>query len=267
MLENFNNFLIVDTPASYLVRVLVIIVATFLAARLSSWLVTRALLARSLSWRKQHREKRLITLQSLVGSFVRIFVYVLGFIIILLVLGIPAGSIITALGLFSAGFGFGARPIISDYVTGLVFIFEDQYSVGDKVEMLEIVGVVEAVDMRVTHLRSNTGELYIVPNGDVRVVRNLSRGLFSMATIKVTVATEDISKALQVLEDVANTAQEKLKDLVERPEFLSEEGVISNHVELTLLAKATYGRGARVRTRLMAMVTDTLKAADVRIIS
>ena len=155
----------------------------------------------------------------------------------------------------------------TDYLTGIILIFEDQFSVGDKVEMLGIIGNVEAVDIRITHIRSSTGELYIVPNGDVRVVRNLSRGIFSIATVKVTVATEDLTKALQVLEQVAETAHVELNGLVERPEFLSEEGVISAHVQLTLSAKASYGRGARLRTRLMAMVTDALNQAEVRIIS
>lgn len=267
MPNEFNALMTTNPVIEALMTVLIIFIVTWLVAKVSGWLAARALMSRSLAWRRNLQEKRLLTLRSLVSSAVKVLVWIIGVVTTLFALGVSAGSILTALGLFSAAFGLGARPIISDYLTGIILIFEDQFAVGDKVEMLNIVGVVEAVDMRITCIRSNTGELYIVPNGDVRVVRNLSRGLFSIATVKVTVATEDLSQALQVLEKVANSAQEQLDDLIERPEFLSEEGVISNHVELTLSAKANYGRGARMRTRLMAMVTDALNEAGVRIIS
>jgi hypothetical protein len=72
---------------------------------------------------------------------------------------------------------------------------------------------------------------------------------------------------MAVLENLANSAQTEWEDIIERPEFLSLEGAISNHVELTLSAKAVYGRGARMRTRLMAKVTEALESAEVEIIN
>lgn len=253
--------------ASYLLRILIVIVITWLAAKAASWLAVRMLMVRVPSTLRAVDERRRFTLQSLVGGAVTGGVYIIGFITALLVLNVQPGLILTTLGLFSAGLGIGARPVISDYLAGIILIFEDLFSVGDKVEMIEVIGLVEAVNLRTTLIRSTTGELYIVPNGDVRVVRNLSRGLFSVATVKVTVASSDLSKALEVLEQMANIAQAQIPDLIERPEFVSEEGLISAHVELTLAAKASYGRGARVRTRLMAWVIDALNEAGVQIIN
>ncbi len=265
MLNGFSELLIANTTIAMLVRTLIILFFTWVTANVGSWLVVRALKAR-MAW-DHVQPRRFMTLQALIGSAFKVVVYLMGFVVLLRGLGIPGGSILTAAALFSAGFGFAARPLISDYLAGMILIFEDQFAVGDKVELLAIIGVVEAVDLRTTHIRSTTGELYIVPNGDVRVVRNLSRGLFSIATIKVTVATDDLSKALQVLEEVSDNAQAQVNSLIERPEFLSEEGTISNHVELTLSAKAQYALGVRARTRLMALVTDAFNQAGVRIIN
>ena len=253
--------------ASYFLRILIIVVVTWLAAKAASWLAVRMLMMRVPSALRVVDERRRLTLQSLVGGAVAGVVYVFGFITALLILNVQPGLILTTLGLFSAGLGIGARPVISDYLAGIILIFEDLFSVGDKIEVIEVIGVVEAVNLRTTLIRSNTGELYIVPNGDVRVVRNLSRGLFSVATVKVTVASNDLSTALKVLEQMANTAQAQIPDLIERPEFVSEEGLISAHVELMLAARASYGRGARVRTQLMAWVIDALGQAGVRIIN
>ena len=248
-----------------LVKLLFILVITWLVAKISGWLALRVLKSRGLNWSRVD-ERRLVTLQSLVSSAIKALIWLVGIVVSLFSLGVSGSAIVTTLGLFSAAFGLGARPVISDYLTGIILIFEDQFSVGDKVDVLGVIGIVEAVDMRVSYIRSESGELYIVPNGDVRVVRNLSRGQFSVATVKVTVATEDLTKAMRVLERVADTARNELTDLIERPEFLSEEGTISANVQLTLSAKAVYGRGARLRTRLMARVTDALKEAGVRII-
>ncbi len=266
MSETINDFIFANTFTATLSRILLILIATWLGSIIGSWLFVKMLRARSRTWHDV-AAKRLVTLEALGRSAVKAGVYVAGFIGLLLNLGVPGSSIVTAMALFSAGFGFAARPIISDYLTGIIFIFEDQFAVGDKVEMLEVVGVVEAVDLRTCHIRSTTGELYIVPNGDVRVVRNLSRGLFSIATIKVTVPATDLERAMQVLETVADTALDKLQSLTQRPEIFSEEGAISSHVELILSAKATYGLGARARTRLMALVTDAFKEANIQIIN
>lgn len=267
MLENFFRFVFFEeTLLAILIRMAIILFLTWLASVLGSRLAVQMLRARSRAW-QQVDSRRVATLEALVRSAVKFFVYITGLIVLFLGLGVAGGSILTALAVFSAGFGFAARPIISDYLAGIILIFEDQFSVGDKVEMLEITGMVEAVDLRTTHLRSTTGELYIIPNGDVRIIRNLSRGLFSVATVKVTVATKDLTEAMEVLTVVADRAQTEVETLIERPEYFSEEGAISSHVLLTLSAKARYGQGARARTRLMTMVTEALEQAKVQIIN
>lgn len=265
MLDQLGGFITSNGFTASLVRITIVIILTWAIAEIGSRIAVRVLKGRTLRWR-QIEERRLITLQALVGSAVRVFIWIAGVVAVLFTLGIPAGAILTALGLFSAGFGLGARPLINDYLAGIILIFEDLFSVGEKVEMLDIIGTVEAVELRTTQIRSTSGELYIIPNGEVRVVRNLSRGLFSVANVTVTVATENLSDALQVLETIADTAQAKFPDLIERPEVLSIEGAISNHTALTLAAKAAYGQGAQLRPQLMTLISRAMQETGVQII-
>ncbi|MDX1520426.1 MAG: mechanosensitive ion channel family protein [Anaerolineae bacterium] len=260
------NLLMVDSAIGFFLRLILIIIITWVLMWIGRWVAFRILASRSKSWSDVDRG-RLLTLESLIGSAVNVVAYIVGFILVLISFGISGGSILTSVALFSAGFGFAARPIISDYLAGIILIFEDQFSVGEKVEMLETTGKVEAVSLRTTKLRGDSGELYIVPNGDVRIIRNLSRGLFSVATVKVTVGASDLNKSLRVLEEFADSAQQKFPDLIERPEFLSEEGDISAHVQLTVSAKAQYGRGARLRTRLMARITEMFEEAGINVLN
>ena len=111
-------------------------------------------------------------------------------------------DLIWMVGLLSAGFGLGARPLISDVLTGISFIFADTYAVGEKTELLGVEGVVEAVNLRTTLLRSPNGELLIIPNGDIRLVRNYSRGSFSIANVSIRVPSADLARALPLLENL-----------------------------------------------------------------
>ena len=91
------------------------------------------------------------------------------------------------MGLFSAGFGLGARPMVSDFLSGIGFMFEDTFDVSEKIEIPglpggSVMGLVEAVHLRTTVIRAMSGEPYIVPNGEIRVVRNFSRGDFRRRT-------------------------------------------------------------------------------------
>ncbi len=72
--------------------------------------------------------------------------------------------------------GFGAQQIVRDYFSGILMTVEDQYNVGDSVTVGGMTGVVEEVTMRLTRFRGADGTVFIIPNGDIRLVGNLSRG-------------------------------------------------------------------------------------------
>jgi moderate conductance mechanosensitive channel len=244
-------------------RVLLILAITILVARLCRWLMLRFLHNRRFT--RLAKEGRMKVLQSLLSGMVQLIIMIFGISLALIRLGVSSSAIVTALGLFSAAFGLSAQPILSDYLSGMILIFEDMFSVGEKVDMMErnVTGTVEAVDLRVTRIRSESGEIYLVPNGSVRVVHNLSRGQFSMATVRMKVASEDLDKTLKVLDDVTHMAKEKLSDLIQEPYVVSETGVLSRFVELTLVAKTSYGKGAQTRPELMALITQAFREADI----
>jgi small conductance mechanosensitive channel len=182
----------------------------------------------------------------------------LGVLLIALALVVGPVAVITLVGLVSAGIGLGARPLIADLISGVLLIFEDQFAVGEKVEIDGVMGTVEFVNIRTTFIRSDTGELYIVPNGDVRVVRNFSRGTFSPANISVAVPARQLGPSILALRRVASRAFAELDEVIEEPLLFSEAGVLASEVMLTLKVKARYGMGAAVRTRLLEMADQEL---------
>jgi small conductance mechanosensitive channel len=172
-------------------------------------------------------------------------------------------TLIWAVGLFSAAFGLGAHPLIKDVLAGINLIFEDTYAVGEKVEILGAQGVIEALNLRTTWMRAPTGELFVVPNGDVRVVRNFSRGRFSLATITLKVATSDLGQALPLLEGLGEEAVVLLPNLLEPWQVISESAAVGQHTELTIMARARFGQAADMRPRAQALVQERLSLAGM----
>lgn len=208
--------------------------------------------------------RRIDTLRGLAGHLTRaITVGVTG--IFILSIFVNSNGLLTFLGLFSAAFGLGARPLVQDYISGIIFIFEDQYNVGEKVEIFGIEGTVIDVNLRTTIVRAPSGELYIIPNGEVRVVRNFGRGEFSLASVRVAVRNVQLDQAMALLEQLAPTLPKSIPELIEPPRILSEDGTLKERVELTIFAKAKFSRGVEARRKLLRVVQDALAKEEIDI--
>jgi small conductance mechanosensitive channel len=127
-------------------------------------------------------------------------------------------------------------------------------------------GVVEHVSLRTTWVRSATGELFVVPNGDIRTVRNFSRGRFSMANITIKIAAADFQQTLPLLTELSHEAVTLLPNLLEPWKIISESGTIGEHAELTLIAKSRFGRAADMRPQLLALIQERLTEADIALV-
>lgn len=213
---------------------------------------------------RQLRQERQTTLNGLVASAITMAAFALA-TFFSLSLFVSANTLIWVIGLFSAAFGLGARPLVNDFLSGLSLIFEDTYDVGEKLEVMGVEGVVEEVNVRTTLLRAPTGELYVVPNGDVRVIRNFSRGRFSMATVTIKLAGGDLAAAVPLLESLGVEAVDLLPNLIEPWKVISESGTIGQTTDLTLLAKARFGKAAEMRPWLLTLVLDRLAEAGIEL--
>lgn len=191
--------------------------------------------------------------------------------ILSLSLFVDTGTLIWVIGLFSAAFGLGARPVVSDFLSGISFIFEDTFDVGDKVRLPglaggDVEGIVEEVRLRTTVIRSPSGEPFTVPNGEIRVVRNFSRGRFSLTNVTIHIAAVDLAVAIPLLEKLGEEAVSLLPNLLEPWQIISETGELSQQTELTLLARARFGKAGEMRPRLLELVHEHLNEAGIELV-
>ncbi len=265
MWQNFVTFWTSGTLWSDVLHIGIYFLLAYLVYRLSGRLARRVLRIGSLAnKRRELRAERQKTLLSLVASAIT-FLSVVTAVLLSLSLFVDGETLVWLVGLFAAAFGLGARPLVSDYLTGVGFLFEDTFDVGEKVDILGNEGVVETVNLRTTTLRSPSGEIFVVPNGEIRIVRNFSRGRFSPATVSIKLNAEDLSKAIPILEDLGKEALLLLPNLLEPWQIISQSGSLGQQTELTLVAKAKYAKGAEMRPRLLALVHERLNEAEIHL--
>jgi moderate conductance mechanosensitive channel len=162
-------------------KIVAIVVAVVVLSRLGSRAVRRFVLgihARAPMLAGSARaEQRAGTVGHALGSLVRAVVWVVGGLLVLDQVGLNLAPLIAGAGIAGVAVGFGAQSLVRDYLSGLFILMEDQYGVGDNVNVgANATGTVEDVNLRVTRLRSSDGVVWFVPNGEIRSVGNASMG-------------------------------------------------------------------------------------------
>ena len=186
------------------------------------------------------RTQRAQTMGDLLKSIITgLLVAIIG-TMVLSEVGVNIAPIIASAGIVGVAIGFGAQSLVKDFFSGIFMIVEDQFGVGDVVDVGEAIGTIEAVTLRVTRLRSLDGTVWYVPNGEIMRVGNLSQN-WSRAVIDVGVAYEsDIGQAIDVLTAVGAEMwedEEWRELLIEAPEVTGVEGLGADSIDLRLMVK------------------------------
>src|SRR5919106_1695359 len=152
----------------------------------------------------ERRALRATTLGSLLKSIVTAVIGVIVVVMGLDILGYPIGPLLASAGIAGIALGFGAQNLVKDFLSGIFMLLEDQYGVGDVVDVGVASGVVEAVTLRITRLRDVEGTVWHVPNGQILRVGNKSQ-LWARSLIDVAVAyTADLDQAMSVIKTTAD---------------------------------------------------------------
>jgi small conductance mechanosensitive channel len=176
---------------------------------------------------------------------------------ILAQVGVNIAPIIASAGIVGIALGFGAQSLVKDFLSGIFMIFEDQYGVGDVVNVGEASGTVEAVSLRVTRLRDVNGTVWYVPNGEILRVGNMSQN-WARAVVDVTVGyREDLAKVIRTLRDIAD---DLWKDddfsgiIIEQPEVTGVETLGPESIGVRVMAKTEPMEQWRVARELRSRI-------------
>jgi small conductance mechanosensitive channel len=215
--------------------------------------------ARLLSDQAARGKQRAQTLGSVLRSVATIVVYTLGLMIALAELDISLGPLVAGAGIVGIAIGFGAQTLVQDFLSGIFMLIEDQYGVGDIIDVGEASGVVEEITLRTTRIRDVNGTVWFIPNGEIRRIGNLSQQ-WARAVLDIEVAYDtEIPFAMSVIKDVADSVWQDQLDsatVLEEPEIWGVEEFGASAIAIRLVLKVEPGEqfatAREVRKRLKA---------------
>ena len=217
-------------------RVIIILVLAKVAIKVLETVVARIFDSRQ-HLKMEIDEARVNTLQSLLSSVIKYTVYFIAGTTILHTFGVQIGAMIATAGVGGLALGFGAQNLVRDIITGFFILFENQFSVGDYVEVDGSGGIVEEMALRVTKVRDFNGDLHIVPNGAINHVVNKSNGKMR-SWVNMSIAyEEDIERALEVLRQESEKLAQTEDRILEGPIVLGVTDLGDSDVVLSVLAK------------------------------
>ncbi|WP_246079453.1 mechanosensitive ion channel family protein [Paenibacillus piri] len=207
--------------------------------------------------------RRTQTIGRLLGN---ITTYVVNFIVILMILnqfGIRLEPLLAGAGVVGLAIGFGAQSLVKDVITGFFIIFEDQFAVGDIVQIGAYKGTVEEIGLRVTKITSWTGEVHFIPNGTITQVTNFSLHN-SIAVVDIAIAyASDMDKALEVLKQTVLKNYESNVNMVSEPQVLGIQTLTASEITLRTTVECKPNMQALVARELYAELKKAFDAASI----
>jgi moderate conductance mechanosensitive channel len=214
------------------------------------------------------REARARSISGVIGSTSSVVIWVVAIIMVLGELGINLAPLIAGAGIAGVALGFGAQSMVKDFLAGIFVLLEDQYGIGDVVDLGEASGTVQEITLRATVLRAQDGTVWHVPNGEVQRVGNKSQ-LWSVAIVDVTVSYgSDLEQAqaviLQTAKEVCDSPEWE-DDILDEPDILGVEAFGSIGVTLRTVVKTTPGSQFAIQRSLREAIKAALDGAGIEI--
>jgi small-conductance mechanosensitive channel len=270
-------------------KVAAVLLAAFVVERLARWMVgrvvrglqrqgvqqrlqsirartPRALLATTDPLPSLRHAQRADAIGAVLRNLSSVVIWLLAAILVLQVLGVRLGPLLAGAGVVGLAIGVGAQQMVRDFLAGIAMLLEDQYGVGDVVDVGEATGEVERVGLRTTRLRGVDGTVWHVRNGDIERVGNKSRD-WARVLLDVEVARgADLALVRRTVEQAARELRrdERWRSLLlEDPEVWGVEGLGPASVTIRLAVKTRPSRSDEVARELRARVDEAIEGAEI----
>ena len=213
------------------------------------------------------RTQRAEAIGSVLRSFASFVILGIAVVLVLGELGINLAPIVASAGVVGVALGFGAQNLIKDFIAGIGIILEDQYGVGDVVDLGEASGTVEAVGLRITRLRDVNGVVWYARNGEILRVGNKSQG-YAQVVIDMPVAHDtDLERCRRLMQEVADgmyAEDEWAVVLLAEPESLGVEQITAEGVFMRVQVRSTNADQWRVGRELRMRLKERFVAEGIR---
>jgi small-conductance mechanosensitive channel len=213
----------------------------------------------------ERRRQRAEAIGSVLRSFATAVVLTTAALFVLKELGFELGPLLTSAGIVGVAIGFGAQTLVKDLIAGLFMLIEDQYGVGDTVDLGEATGVVEAVGLRITTVRDGRGVVWYIRNGEVIRVGNKSQG-WAMVVIDIPIGFVNSEQAIAALRAAALQVAENAEfatQFLEPPDVIGVEQMTVDGAVIRTIAKTTADGQFPIQRELRRALTEALETSGI----
>jgi moderate conductance mechanosensitive channel len=214
----------------------------------------------------ERRRQRAETIGSVLRSLTSVAVFGIAAMLVLGELEVNLAPVIASAGILGLAIGFGAQNLVKDFAAGIFMILEDQYGVGDVVDVGDVIGTVEAVGLRTTRIRDDLGTVWYVRNGEVNRVGNKSQGFGQVLLDLPVPRAVDLDEASRVIKQAADSLYEDEEwsaMILEEPRILGIEQLNPDNVILRLAMRTRPMQQRRVGRELRQRVKKQLDASGI----
>ncbi len=212
------------------------------------------------------RLSRFLTMENVAITSLRALILVVSTLILLGLLGFNIAPLIASAGIAGLAISLGAQTFIKDFISGFLILIENQFGVGDEVKIGIVSGTVENITLRSVTVRGADGSLNIVPNGDIRIVANLSRD-WSQAKVEFTLPFGlDLGEVVHSLDQAVKLAEkdEAVQNLLLLPaEIFAYNQLNESGVQVRITLKVNAGKGAQVERIIRRYVLESLQKQGI----
>jgi small conductance mechanosensitive channel len=213
----------------------------------------------------ERRRQRTEAIGSVLRSFVTAVVFTIATLLVMGEFGFNLGPLLASAGIVGVALGFGAQSLVKDLIAGLFMLLEDQYGVGDTVDLGDATGVVETVGLRITTVRDGRGVLWYVRNGEVVRVGNKSQG-WAMVVIDLPIGFVNSEQAITVLRAAAQKVADDpahATEFLEPPDVIGVETMTVDGATIRTIAKTTADGQVGVNRELRRALTEALESSGI----
>lgn len=247
-----------------LIKIAVIFIVIYILTKITNKIINKTIKSRK-NYNLLVDNKRANTIVNILKRSIKYFLIFIGIVMSLDLFNINTRSIIATAGIGGLAIGFGAQSLVKDIITGFFILLEDQYSVGELISIEGYEGIVEDLGIRTTKLRAFSGELHIIPNGNVQIVTNKTRGAMR-ALVTISVAYEEnLNKVIKILEDVCEKIKQTNTSIVEGPTVVGVANLGNYSVDINVVAKTEPMAQWAVEREIRKLSKEALENAGIEI--
>jgi small conductance mechanosensitive channel len=259
-----------STLVTGLIRVGLIVLSAFLMSRIARALIGRvekAIKAGTQGFAIE-REKRANTLGKMLRNASWIVIIVVSLLMALRELGFDVTPALAAAGGFGIAAGLGTQTLVRDWLGGILIITDNQFAVGDVVRAAGVSGKVETLSLHHTELRDGDGALHFIPNGEIKVVTNLSRS-WSQPTVRIPIdILEDPKRVMAVIREALRAFGEDpavKPNLEGEPRVLGIEDVYAGYFTVLVQVKTNPGLRLEMMRELRIAILQRLREEGISV--